>query len=210
MRVKAALAAAFVGDSFDVEALSAQLPTPPERPTPETDRLTAKAEAMIARAQAGDLPPALPEKPANADPEHAPLSHLQRALNLSESQVSQLQALQPERASHQAAHAERQAALLTELSKASPSVEAVVALLQPPDDSARPAPLQALADLHSILSPEQRQLAVDQHLLPLQPGHGPGRHAMHGAHGGQMGPKGPGRPGPGFGGFGQPGSYSSY
>ncbi|MBF2053851.1 MAG: hypothetical protein IGS03_10375 [Candidatus Sericytochromatia bacterium] len=207
---QATLSAAFVSDSFDIEALSAQLPSPPERPAPDAEHLSARAEAMIARAQAGDLPPSPPEKPAT-EANNPHLSRLQKALNLSAEQISQLQALQPDRASHQAAHAERHAALVAELSKASPSVEAVVALLQPPDDSARPSPLQALADLHSILSPEQRQLAVDQDLLPLRPpGHGMhGAPGAHGGHGGQMGPKGP-RPGPGFGGFGQPGGYSGY
>lgn len=204
---QAALAAAFVSDSFDLEALSAQLPSPPERPIPDAEHLTARAEAMIARAQAGELPPSPPEKPAT-EANNPHLSQLQNALNLSENQLSQLQALQPDRASHQTAHAERHAALVAELSKASPSVEAVVALLQPPDDSARPSPLQALADLHSILSPEQRQLAVDQNLLPLRPpGHGSG---MHGGPGSRMGGHKGSRPGPGFGGLGQPGSYGAY
>lgn len=207
----AALKTAFVSDSFETAALSALLPSPPERPAPDPEQLQAKAEALIARAQAGHLPATPPQPPVPTDGADPHLSRLQSALNLSESQISQLQALRPDQTGQAAAHAERHAALLAELSKDSPSVEALVALLQPPDDSARPSPLQALADLHSILSPEQRQLAVDQDLLPLRPpGHGMhGAPGAHGGHGGQMGPKGP-RPGPGFGGFGQPGGYSGY
>lgn len=209
--MQAQIAAAFTSEEFDADALHASVEAnAPDRSAVEQGRaealvkswavLTAEQQSTVLahvaeRAAAQSERPERPEHPEGSPPWAA-------QLNLSADQEAALQAaLEADRPDK----AERPdpSVLVNALAEGASASE-IVALQARPEHN----PLERLATLHRILSPEQRQSFVDGGFLNMGPkGRGPGGQAhmsagKAGFKGGKMGRGGrPGGPGfgPGFG-----------
>ncbi|MGV3525724.1 MAG: Spy/CpxP family protein refolding chaperone [Candidatus Sericytochromatia bacterium] len=202
---QAAINAAFVSDSFDVDALQASLasakPVAPAAPSEAVldfqadllirsyQILTAEQRTQIAERvaeHAAQEPATRPSPPA--DRGNPMLERLTTALSLSAEQQAELEtafaaafAAREDKADHHAEAQARQTEILAILNQATPDKAALKALLQPPD-RAQTAPsdprLAQLAILHDVLSAEQRELFVStqSEIGPGGRGHGgPGR-----------------------------------
>jgi Spy/CpxP family protein refolding chaperone len=219
------ISAAFVSDSFDADALHAEMkslhPEPNPRPDPAAmelahaqqtldlwNVLTAEQKTTVTTksAEFADKMTAMeakrPEK-ANKRPEQG-LALFTEKLSLTADQQAALTAAFEANRPAAPAKPDPQA-LITLLNSGSATAESIAALHTRPQQLDH-NPLKPLATLHSILTAEQRQTFVDSGLLK-QPGPGgPGGHAGPGGHPG-AGPKGHfGGPG-GHAGPGGPGSH---
>lgn len=217
--VKTLIETAFVSDNFDAAALEAQLA---EYQPQKGDRLTQQAEIMVAswnilteeqkstlktkqaerQAQFAEMADKLssierPERPEIANVKGN--NRMAEILSLSDEQVTALEALKgerPERPDPTTMKAQVQAtqtAIQAELDKDSPSVAAIVAILEANRPEQQASPVAHLAELHSILTAEQRQAFVDAGLAGNQgPQHEPSGGFGRPGAGSKMGPGGPG------------------
>ena len=213
--LKAAIETAFVADSFDITALEALQPARPDDSARATQQATilVKSWAILTDAQKATVKAKQaemanierPERPEFAN-DSSRVNPLIEKLSLSTEQATALEALKPERpdpAAMKAQHEATQAAIQAELDQASPSIDAIAALLSANRPADKAGPLAHLAELHAILTPAQRQSFVELGLAA-----GPGGHGGPGPDAGQFGgghdfKGGPGMGGPG--GFGGPG-----
>lgn len=203
------ISAAFVSDSFDADALHAEMESlHPERPeaTDQNERalsraqqtldlwnvLTAEQQATVvskAAERASEMAEKAANRPEREDKGAAHLATLTEKLSLTEAQQSALSTAfeanrpaAPERPDPQA--------LINLLNSGSATAASIAALHTPPEKVDH-NPLDKLATLHSVLTPEQRQLFVDSGLLKA--GGKRGGHAM--AAGPKQGGFGKGRGG---------------
>ena len=208
------ISAAFLSDSFDAEALHAEMES--LRPAPAADRPD-PAVIELARAQqtlniwnvlSAEQKATVTEKAAEfankmagmdahrPGPPQGPegkLSQLSETLSLTAEQQAALTAAFED---HRPAAPEKPdpEALITLLNSGSATAESIAALHTRPEKGVH-NPLSALAAIHSVLSAEQRQNFVDIGLLK-QPGPGHQKDPAQGLrHPG--GPGGPGGPGAG-------------
>jgi hypothetical protein len=221
------ISAAFVSDSFDADALHAEMeslhPEPANRPDPEAmelahaqqtldiwNVLTAEQHAMVTTKAAefaskiAEMDANRPEKAdqSNKAPEQM-LSQFTSKLSLTTEQQAALTAAFEANRPAAPAKPDPQA-LITLLNSGSATAESIAALHTRPEKVDN-NPLTALATLHSILTAEQRQTFVDSGLLK-QPGPGgPGRLGGPAGHNGGF-DKGDMNKG-GFGGAGGPGGH---
>ena len=209
------ISAAFVSDSFDADALHAEMvslhPAPadaPDRSAMELARaqqtldiwnvLTAEQKAtVVSKAaefadQMAEMEANRPEREAKDPAQH--LAQLTEALTLSADQQAALTAAYEANRPAEREKPDPQA-LITLLNSGSATAESIAALHTPPEKVDH-NPLTRLETLHSILTAEQRQTFVDNGLL--KQGRGPG----HGPVGPEMGGK--------RGGFGGPGGFEGF
>lgn len=197
---KAKIDAAFLSDIFDAAALEselsanapnheAHLQAQAERMIKISQILTAEQKATLKQKQSeweANMPEMKGPRPDQAAPDgKSPLDHLTQTLKLTDAQQVTLKAsfeankpALPDQAALQAQRKATQTAIDTELANASPSVDKIVALLKAgKPDIAPPNKLSHLAQLHDVLTTEQRQAFVKAGLL-AGPG-GPGGHGPH-------------------------------
>ncbi len=214
--MKTAIETAFVSDNFDVAALEALQPARPDDSARVTQQatilvkswaiLTDEQKATVKAKQAEKATAERPERPDFAG-DSSRVNPLIEKLGLSTEQAAALEASKPERpdpATMQAQHAANQAAIQAELDQASPSIDAIAAILTANRPAEKASPLAQLAELHAILTAEQRQSFVD---LGLAAGSGqkggPGMGQKGGSEKGGKGGPGMGQKGgPGMGGKG--------
>lgn len=209
---KTQIEAAFVSDTFDVSTLEAQINA--NRPDPEA-RLSAEAEVLIKSwailtadqkatvkskqaemsAKFAEMAANRPEPPADSErPER--VNPLVEKLNLTTEQQAALEALKPERPDTATAPTDVASAVIAELESGSATAASLATILKSNRPEVAKSPLSQLAELHAILSAEQRQAFVDAGLLMAGPG-GPGGKAGHAGPGGANGGFGGGFGGPG-------------
>lgn len=206
--LKTAIETAFVSETFDLAALEALQPAPPDDSVLLTQDatllvkswaiLTDEQKASVKARQAEMATAERPDRPESAN-HKKPVNPLIEKLSLSTEQAAALEALKPERpdpAKMHAQHAATQVAIQTELDQANPSVDKLVAILTANRPTEKAGPLSHLASLHAILIAEQRQSFV---ALGLAAG-GPGMGGLR-PDGERFGPPG----GDHFGGAGGPG-----
>ncbi len=212
---KNAIETAFVSDSFDVTVLEALLPARPDHSMHESQHatmlvkswaiLTDQQKATVKAKQAEMATSERPERPGFTK-DSSRVNPLIEKLSLSTEQAAALEASKSERpdpATMQAQRAATQTAIQAELDQASPSIDAIAAILAVNRPAEKAGPLVHLAELHAILTTEQRQSFVKLGLAG-GPG-GKGGPGGHGPEGGMGGPGGFGMGGPGPGGHGGPG-----
>ncbi len=194
------ISAAFVSDNFDADALHAELESlrpeaPGDRPDPAAmewvraqqtldiwNVLSAEQKAT-ATSKAADFVSKMEEMDANR-PEHGPkgpeqqLAQFTEKLSLSSDQQATLTAAFEANRPAAPAKPDPQA-LITLLNSGAATAESIAALHTRPE-KVEHNPLSALATLHNVLTPDQRQIFVDSGLLkqgkrgPGAPEGGPG------------------------------------
>jgi len=208
--VKTLIETAFLSSNFDAAALATQV----SANAPNHDaQLQKQAELMIKswqiltseqKAQVKANRPT--QSDIGADKGAPGIERLTSTLNLTAEQQASLKAAfeanKPDFESQKTAMQANRTAIQAELDASSPSVDNLVALLKANHPEKANQGLTQLAQLHAILTPEQRQSFVDAGLALGHPGKmGPGGRGGHeGGPGGHKGNGfGPGMPGRGMG-----------
>ncbi|MGE3725818.1 MAG: Spy/CpxP family protein refolding chaperone [Candidatus Sericytochromatia bacterium] len=222
--VKTLIETAFLSSNFDAAALAtqvsanvpnhdAQLQKQAELMIKSWQILTSEQKAQV-KAKQAEREAQMAEREANrptqsdigADKGGPGIERLTSTLNLTSEQQASLKAAfeanKPDFESQKTAMQANRTAIQAELDASSPSVDNLVLLLKANHPEKANQGLNQLAQLHAILTPEQRQSFVDAGLALGHPGKmGPaGRGGHEGGSGGHNGTGfGPGMPGRGMG-----------